>query len=79
MKCPHCNGTGELAPEATNIGSMVLSLRKARDMSQVDLAARASISRGQLANLETGRTDPSLKLMYRLAEALGCSPKDLIP
>ena len=39
-------------------------------MTQVQLAARAGISRGYLARLETARQDPRLATLRRLAKAL---------
>ena len=77
--CPRCGGTGKVQQDAVHIGDLVASFRRAKNMTQEKLSQDAGISRGQLANLETGRTDPSLALLRRLANALGCSTKDLVP
>ena len=76
MKCPHCNGSGELA---ATFGALVKQARQAKNLTQQDAAERAGMSRGQLANIETDRTDVPLKTLLRLAEGLGVSAKDLVP
>lgn len=77
MKCPHCEGTGVLTEPS--FGAMVIAARKAAGLTQHEVAAKAAISRGQLANIETDRTDVPLKTLQRIADALGVSAKDLVP
>jgi transcriptional regulator with XRE-family HTH domain len=77
VKCPHCDGTGQLN-EAT-FGALVIQARMAAGLTQHEAAMKAAISRGQLANIETDRTDVPLKTLLRIAEALGVEPKDLLP
>ena len=77
MKCPHCNGTGEL--QETTTGALVVAHRKACGMTQNELAMAAGVSRGQIANIETDRTDIPLKTLMRIANALSISMKELVP
>ena len=77
MKCPHCDGTGVL--DAPTFGALVLAARNARGMTQHELSAQAGLSRGQIANIETGRTDAPLSTLTRIATALGVSMNDLVP
>lgn len=77
MKCPHCNGTGEL--DAPHYGDFIHAVRRAKKMTQQDVSTAAGISRAQVANMEAGRTDIPLKTLKRMADALGCSMKDLVP
>lgn len=79
MKCPHCNGTGELKPQEATIGDMILSMRKAHKLTQQELALKVGLSRAQIANVEAGRTDMPLSTLKRYAEAFGCTMKDLVP
>lgn len=58
---------------------MIIVARKAAGMTQHELAMKAAISRGQLANIETDRTDVPLKTLGRIADALVVSAKDLLP
>ena len=43
-------------------------LRAERDWSQQDLAARLEVSRQSVNAIETGRYDPSLPLVFRIAD-----------
>lgn len=53
--------------------------REAAGMTQEELARRAKLSRGYLADLEAGhRKNPSLVILGRLAKALGCSLAQLL-
>lgn len=54
-------------------------MRRARGMTQQEVSDKASISRAQIANMEAGRTDIPLKTLQRIALALECSMKDLVP
>jgi transcriptional regulator with XRE-family HTH domain len=45
-------------------------LRERQKISQEELAARSGISRGYLARLETGRHDPTITTLEKLAKAL---------
>jgi transcriptional regulator with XRE-family HTH domain len=52
------------------IGMRIKALREKRGLSQEELASRAGISRGYLARLETGRHEPTLTMLGKLATAL---------
>lgn len=52
------------------IAMRIKALRDKRHMSQEELAERAGISRGYLARLETGRHDPTITTLEKLAKAL---------
>jgi UDPglucose 6-dehydrogenase len=43
---------------------------KRQKISQEELAARSGINRGYLARLETGRHDPTITTLEKLAKAL---------
>ena len=53
-------------------------LRNARGLSQDALAYEARVSRGYLSQLEKGAFYASLKIVGRLAEALGIEPAELL-
>ncbi len=76
MKCPYCNGTGEVT---ATVGALVAHRRKYLELSQEEASRKAGISRGQLANIETDRCDIPLKTLYRLADALESDVRDLWP
>jgi transcriptional regulator with XRE-family HTH domain len=52
------------------VAQRLQTLRTRRGWTQAELAAKAGISRGYLARLETARQDPTLTTLERLARAL---------
>lgn len=46
-------------------------LRAERDWSQADLAERLRVSRQTVNAIETGKYDPSLELVFRIAQLFG--------
>ena len=79
MKCPHCDGTGELPMSKANVGTMILAARLGNGMTQQDLAGKVGRSRAQIANIEAGRSDIPVSLLGKFAEAFDISMRDLIP
>ncbi len=53
-------------------------LRSDRGMAQEVLAERASLSRVYVTRLETGRQDPTLTTLLKLAKALKVKPEELL-
>jgi transcriptional regulator with XRE-family HTH domain len=53
------------------LGMKVQTLRDKRGMTQEALAKKSGISRGYLARVETGRHEPTLTTLRKLARALG--------
>ena len=59
--------------EATKLrilGRNIFNARKAKKLSQNELAEKLNISREHLAKLETGKRRISLKLLFIMAEVL---------
>jgi len=52
-------------------GSRIKQLRKQKGFSQKALAQGIGISNTYLSDIEIGRTDPSLKVLIKIAEVLG--------
>lgn len=59
-------------------GQVVRELRKTQHLSQETLADASSLDRTFLSQLETGRKQPSLLTIFRLATALHISASDLM-
>lgn len=59
------------------LGSNLKRLRKARKMSQQELADRSNIHRNYVISLEKGRQNPSLLVLFGLAKALKVTVKAL--
>ncbi len=79
MKCPYCNGTGDISGPDAHFGVLLRAARAAKGWTQEELAGRIGRSRAQIANLEVGRGDIPLKMVLKCAEALGISAKELVP
>lgn len=60
------------------IGQRVRRLRKARGLSQEQLAERAGISVTHMSHIETGNTKLSLPVLVSLSEALSVPADDLL-
>ena len=53
-----------------NIGLNIRKYRKQMKLSQVELAVEVGIDRAYLSEIENGRTNPSVNVLYALADAL---------
>ncbi len=53
-----------------NIGLNIRKYRKQMKLSQVELAVEVGIDRAYLSEIENGRTNPSINVLYALADAL---------
>ena len=59
-------------------GANIRRLRKARGLTQEQLAHEASMAARYLAGVERGEENPSLRFLVKIAEALGAEPADLL-
>lgn len=66
-------------PIYKKIGSLIRDRRKTLGLKQEVLAKALNISRGSLANVETGRQGILVHQLYRFAQELELSPFDLLP
>lgn len=55
----------------------IREMRKARGLSQEDLASGCDVSRQTINAIENNKYDPSLLLAFRLAEQLHCRVDEL--
>ncbi|MFF2506035.1 helix-turn-helix domain-containing protein [Streptomyces sp. NPDC058067] len=58
---------------AWDLGQAIHDQRTALGLSQTELARRAGMTQPQLSKLELGGTMPTLPLLARLAQAMGCA------
>ena len=54
-----------------HISQKIRQLRQAQGMTVEQLAARSGVSKGFISQVENFRTTPSLKVLQRIADALG--------
>lgn len=60
------------------IGDELRDARAAAGLTQEEVAARANVDRSYLSRLEHGHQSPTLDMLFRLCDALGCSAADLV-
>lgn len=53
-------------------------LRKALNLTQNELAKKIGVTQSAIAAWESGKANPKLSKLNKIAEALNCSAKDLI-
>jgi transcriptional regulator with XRE-family HTH domain len=66
-------------PIYKHIGLLIKARRKTLSLKQENLASMLGISRGSLANIETGRQNILVHQLYKFAVALQLTPFDLLP
>lgn len=59
-------------------GQALRSLRTRRKWSQTELALRADVARTFISLIELGKNSPSVRLMFKLCDALDVTPSDLM-
>lgn len=75
----YINISSMIDPLYKQIGAVIKARRKTLDMKQETLARALGISRGSLANVETGRQGVLVHQLYKFAVALQLMPVDLLP
>ena len=58
-------------------GKRVRALREAKDWSQEDLADASRLHRTYISGIERGTRNPTLTVIWQLADALEVSPSEL--
>lgn len=59
-------------------GIRLRQLRKAKGWSLLELSVRANANHNYLCDLENGRRNPTLALLYRISEAFGITLSSLL-
>ena len=61
------------------VANSIRRIRLSKKMSQLELSASANMSQSFIANIETGKKEPSAMTLIRIARALEVSPRDFFP
>lgn len=61
------------------LGVRVRELREGLALSQEAFAHRAQLDRTYVSGIERGRRNPTLEVLYRIAEALEVEVRELFP
>ena len=60
------------------IGAQIRKMRKAKGMTQEQLAEKAGVGITHISHIETGRSVPSLEMVISFINAFGCSAGELL-
>ena len=61
-----------------SFGRVLRQLRKDAGLTQEQLALEAGIERNYVSLIERGINQPALRMIFKLAEALGTSPSEIL-
>jgi transcriptional regulator with XRE-family HTH domain len=61
-----------------SIGLEIRRARRAAEMTQEQLAVAARVDRGYISDLENNKQSPTLAMLFRLCDALGCRASEII-
>ena len=67
------------SPICEAFGQNLRVIRKLKGFSQERLAYESGIDRSYLGKIERGQVNITISKIYKLAEGLACSPKELLP
>jgi len=62
-----------------HIGKTIRSVRKAKNISMEEVSFTANISYVYLSQIEHGQGNLTIKVLYKIASALGVKPNSLLP
>ncbi len=65
-------------PELVALGHAIRGYRVDKAWTQDELAAAAEITRRYLSEIESGRANPSVEVLFALSEALAVKASDVI-
>jgi transcriptional regulator with XRE-family HTH domain len=65
------------APVLVTLGMAIRSLRKARGISQEELALRSQVDRAYMSSIERGTQNPGVMTIIRVASGMGVSVADI--
>lgn len=60
------------------LSANIIRLRRARGLTQEDLAGLVEMDRSYLSEIESGKKNPSLAMLERIRAALRCNFDDLL-
>ena len=67
-----------MSNSAKKLGENIRRIRLAKGMTQGDLCRKLEVDRGYMSNVETGKKNPTLSTIERIADALGVSVDKLL-
>ena len=63
---------------AKKLGENIRRIRLTKDMTQGDLCRKLEVDRAYMSNIESGKKNPTLSTIAKLAKALGVTINELL-
>lgn len=60
------------------VGKRIKAIRLSKEIPQQRLASECDFEKGNMARIESGRTNITIWTLYKIATALGVEPKELL-
>ncbi len=67
-----------MTKSAKKLGENIRKIRLAKGMTQGDLCRKLEADRVYISNIESGKNNPTLATLEKIAEALGISSSELL-
>ena len=61
-----------------SLGARLREFRRARALTQEELAEKAGVSPSTIVDIERGKHEPQIRTLRKLARAFGVQPKELV-
>lgn len=71
--------TKKITKQDYRLGRKIQKIRQEKDLTQEKLAEKVGVSTTWIGYIETGYRRPNLKMIYKIARALGVNVKDIFP
>jgi len=71
--------TKKITKQDYRLGRKIQKIRQEKDLTQEKLAEKVGVSTTWIGYIETGYRRPNLKMIYKIARALGINVKDIFP
>ncbi len=77
VTCTYCKGKGKVEQTPrTALGYRLQSLREEKGLTQGELAERIGLTRTSVTNMEAGRQNITVNLLYKIADELSVKVND---
>lgn len=67
-----------MSNSAKKLGENIRRIRLTKDMTQGDLCRKLEVDRAYMSNIESGKKNPTLSTIERIAKALGVTINELL-
>ena len=67
-----------MSNSAKKLGENIRRIRLEKDMTQGDLCRKLEVDRAYMSNIESGKKNPTLSTIERIAKALGVTINELL-